>query len=340
MRSVGSKTLVRATLLLTALCAMTAIGCGSVSALFSSTLFPLTSTGTAGTTGGTVVSSSGGSFGGGSAVALDPCDETLARKRINISMRNDDTDDFIHYFLILVAFENGDAYPDGAVCPDDASFYTDFGYTRIPDGAFQEVGNICVFGPAYVYFHEQGRFQQAGGDLASGIEPAAGSSSSFDAFFSSSGANVPIPDRIYFHNPGTGDGAALKVSQNSLNPCGAVVTLSGDSDCEQDGFYYVDQTDQPIGSNTLGANANRRVPSEIQGTGCECLAFQEPWHQLGLPGTVATTAACNEFLRGGSISYVFIRQDANPPFPQLLWQVRDDSGSVIHSFDDRADVGP
>ncbi len=337
MRRLVCTVRVCATWALAAACGLAAVGCGAPSTLISSTLFPFVNIGTTGA-GSTVTSSSGGGFGSDSSVALDPCDETLSRKQITITMRNDAPDDYIHYFLILVAFENGETYPNGAVCPDDSDFYTDFGYTRIAEGSFQEIGNICVIGPAYVYFHEQGRFQEAGGALASGIEPAAGSSSSFDAFFSSAGADVPVPDRIYFHNPGTGDGAALKVSQNSLNPCGAVVTLSGDSDCEQDSFYYVDQADLPVGSNPVGTNSNRRVPSEIQGTGCECLAFQEPWHQLGPPGTIASNAACNEFIRGGSITYVFIRQDATPPYPQLLWQVRDDSGSIVQDFDDRADI--
>lgn len=282
-------------------------------------------------------------FSGGSRTNIDPCSETNARKFIRISMRNLATDSYVHYFLVLVAYVNGEAYPTGAVCPDDIDLYTSWGYQEIPEGEAQEFGNLCVEGPALLYFHFSGQFRRAGGasgsQLASAIGPAQGTNATYDNFFTSGGATVPVPDRIYFHNPGAGEGAALQISWSSASPCGdAAAGVLIDSDCDQDSFYYVDESDLITGSVALGVGSGRRVPSEIQDSGCECLGFQRPYQSLAPSGTGASNALCNEFLRGGLIEYVFVREDTNPPYPQLLWRVTDQSGAEVHDFDSRGPV--
>lgn len=283
-----------------------------------------------------------GFFNGPGAAGADPCSEPLARKFVRISMRSLVRDDFVHYFLVLVAFVRSEAHPDGAVCPDDIQLYTQFGYVEIAEGREQAFGNLCIQGPALLYFHRSGQFRLGGGtgtaQLGSAIGPAQGTNPTFDSFFTSAGAQVPVPNLIIFHNPGTGAGQALKISRNSPGPCDDVI-LAGDPPCNQDAFYYVDAQDRlTSGSTALGAGSARRVPAEIQGTGCECLGFDNPAQQLGT-GT-AGTARCNEFLRGGRIDYVFLRDDQNPPFPQLVWRVVDSTGALVHDFDERAGLGP
>lgn len=288
----------------------------------------------------------GSNFGGGSRATVDPCTEPQERKFVRISLRNIAQDDFIHYFLVLVAYVNGETYPDGAVCEDDIDLYTTFGYTLIPDGSTRVVGNFCIPGPALFYFHENGQFQSAsaGGDaLASAIGPAQGTNATFDRFFSSAGAQTPVPNTLLWHNPGTGEGAALKISVNIPNPCSIVVGLTGESDCAQDAFYYVDSTDQLNGSAVLGAGSGRRTPNEIQGTGCvvsggdDAIGTQAV-QTLAPSGASASNANDSEFLRGGFVEFVFLREDRNPPVPQLVWRVLDQSGSVASDFDPRVDI--
>ncbi len=304
--------------------------------------------GSAGTTGGT----SGGAstfFSGGGRVETDPCAESNARKFIRISMRNMDPDDYIHYFFVAIAFVNSDQYPTGAVCPDDITLYTANGYEEIPEGSMQAFGNYCIEGPALIYFHENGQFRSGGGiggaQLASAIGPAQGTNPTYDSFFGPGGAALPVPNVILFHNPGTGDGANLQVSTTAVDPCGGDFGSLGTPNCLQDAFYYVDDVDLLAGSIILGSGAGRRVPNEIQGTGCQCGAFATIEGQdfqaaqvLAPSGTTASEARCNEFLRGGTIEYVFIRDDRNPPIPQLLTRVTDQYGSEVHTFDSRANV--
>lgn len=272
---------------------------------------------------------------------VDPCTESQSRKLVRISLRNTDPDDFIHYFLVLVAFVNSDAYPAGAVCPDDIDLYTQNGYTEIPDGTSQNFGNFCFVGPALIYFHESGRFRSSGGvggsTLASAIAPAQGSQATFDTFFTAAGAQLPVPDLIIFHNPGTGEGANLKISRSSNAPCD-LLQLAGERPCQQDSFYYVDEFDLMAGSTQLGTGSGRRVPSEMQDTSCQCRGFEEPWHSLAPSRVTANGAFCSEFLRGGRIEYAFLRNDTNPPFPQLVWRVTDSAGSIVHDFDSRSGV--
>ncbi len=315
-------------------------GCGTASgspfSLFGSPLF--TNRGSTGSTdGGGGTDDGGGFFGGGAGGAVDPCDEPLQRKFVEISMRNLAPRDHVHYFLAMIALVNGTVYPDGGVCPDDIPIYTNFGYTEIPEGEAQQFGTFCIVGPALLYFHESGRFRSSGNQIASAIPPAQGTSATFDRRFTSAGLSVPIPDLIVFHNPGTGDGQNLLVSSAATDPC-ALLTVPGDPECSQDAFYYTDQNDLRAGSATLGAGSGRRVPSEIQGTACECLGFQDATQSLAASGTRAANARCNEFLRGGRIEYVFVRDDRNPPIPQLVWRVTDAAGSLVHEFDPRVDI--
>lgn len=280
----------------------------------------------------------GGGLGGGSREFVDPCTLPDARKLIRISMRND-SEDFVHYFLLLVANINEGANEGaGSVCPDDIDLYTTFGYQLVADGAVRELGSVCVVGPALFYLHRGGQFRAGGASgLASAIGPAAGASSTFDAFFTSSGASVPIPDFIYFSNTGSGEGRSLLISRPILSPCSAI-TLAGDPICEQDGFYYVDETDRIVGTTALGFGSGRRVSAEFQGTGCQCLGSNDPFQLLGPARAAAANARCNEFLRGGRIDYVFIRDDQEPPVPQLVWRVTDANGSIVHAFDERTGV--
>jgi hypothetical protein len=303
-------------------------------------------------TGGAASSASGQQATGGSSSffdtsdrsTIDPCQEPQERKFVTIVMRNMNPDDYIHYFLVLVARVSDPNDPNtagAAVCPNDVPLYTAFGYTEIPAGQRQAFGDYCFEGRSLVYFHQNGRFRRAGGvggTLASGIAPARGTSPTFDEFFTSNGARVPVPNVILFHNPGSGEGAALKISRNRDDPCGDSTIILAASRCNQDAFYYVDEQDLFAGSAALGTGSGRRVPSEIQGTGCECLGFADAGQGLAPSRTTASSARCNEFLRGGRIEYAFLRDDQNPPIPQLLWRVTDSSGSLASDFDPRAGI--
>lgn len=308
--------------------------------LLGAPLFPLTNSPTP--TPGTPPSTGGTGSLGNDRSSVDPCTESLSRRSITISLRNLAPFDHVHYFLVMVAFVQGDVYPDGGVCPTDVPRYTQFGYTQIPAGSSQILGDYCIVGPALVYFHRQGSFRAAGGGstgtgLASAIAPARGTNATFDDAFTSAGLQMPIPDLIAFHNPGTGEGARLKVSRSRADPCNPL-DVSGSGSCSQDGFYYVDEQDQFAGSSTLGTGSGRRIPSEFQGTGCQCSGFVDPFWSLAPSNTTSSSAFCNEFLRGGRIDFVFIRDDRDPPIPQLVWRVTDSGGSIVHNFDNRVIV--
>lgn len=270
-----------------------------------------------------------GFFDGGAGGPTDPCLEELDRKFVRLSLRNQ-SPDFVHYFMVLIAFEDT---PDqqGAVCSDDLGLYTDFGYEFIASGQFREFGAYCIDGPALLYFHEAGNFQAGGGTgaeaLASAIAPAQGSSPTFDNFFGSSGVLVPVPDLILFHNPGTGQGASFIVDPLPSDPCDEELLIDF---CTLDSFYYVDEDDLPAGSLALGVPGSaRRTPNDIQDTFCESGGFS-PFHFLVPPGV--SNVAPDEFVRGGSIEYVFIRDDREQAIPQLLWRVRDASGGIVQDF--------
>lgn len=321
-------------------------GAGTVFGLLGAPVFPASDVGPGTDTGGTGGGGGSGFFGGGAGAVTDPCDESLSRKFVRISMRNLSEDSHIHYFFVAVAFIQSETYPNGAVCPDDLSLYTSFGYREIPEGAGLPFGNYCIAGPALVYYHLDGQFRSGGGagtsSLGSAIAPARGSGSpTYDNFFTSAGAQVPVPNVILFHNPGGASGAALKVSRSDPAPCTPGTVLITTGDCDQDSFYYVDDQDFFSGSAALGPGSGRRVPSEIQGTGCECAVVTQisQGEQSLLPPTASSSnRPCNSFARGGRIDYVFLRDDVNPPIPQLVWRVTDASGTVIHDFDSRVDV--
>lgn len=323
------------------LAASWSVGCGGVGPgeFIGSPFRTLSGGGTTGTGADGAGDAGGAAFGGDTRVATDACDEPENRKFLSISMRNL-SGDHVHYFLVLVARIQSDTFPEGAVCPDDIALYTLFGYREIADGAFLEFGNFCFEGPALLYFHEGGGFQTAGGpggvQLASAIAPAQGSSPSFDAFFTSAGKQIPVPEFIFFHNPGSGQGRELKISRSSTSPCDQVVT-NADPACNQDAFYYVDENDLMTGSTALGNGSGRRTPSDIQGDACECSGLGLG-QSLAPSGVTAATAQCSEFIRGGRIEYAFVREDTNPTFPQLLWRVTDPSGLVVHDFDPRGNV--
>lgn len=283
----------------------------------------------------------GGTAGGGALVV--PCRETQARKFVRISMRNL-SPDFVHYFLVMIAFVYDPATPDadGAVCADDIALYTAAGYVLVRSGSSVELGDYCITGPALYYFHKNGQFQGAGTTgLASAIGPALGSTPTYDTFFTSASAQMPVPNAILFHNPGTTTaGQALKISRNIPSPCSTGVQSAGDPYCRQDAFYYVDETDRLAGSTALGSGSGRRVPGDIEGTGCECLGTSNAFQLLAPSNLQAkdTTVQCDMFFRGGRIDYVFVRDDTDPPYPQLLWRVTDASGTRAHDFDPRAKI--
>lgn len=325
-----------------------AVGCGSTAGrafeFLGGTPYPIVS-GTSGTTGpASTGRQTGTAFSGSTAgEAVDPCSEPAARKLIRISMRNQ-SPDYIHYFLVLIAYVNGTEYPDGAVCASDVTLYTRNGYTSVPAGQTREFGNYCIRGPALYYFHQGGRFRSAagvgGGSLGSAIGPAQGTTPTYDAFFTSAGATLPVPELILFHNPGaTAEQQALRISRSTSNPCATTGTVvAGDPVCAQDSFYYVDENDIAAGSTALGTGSGRRVPGDIQGTGCECLGTTEAWARLAPSGRAGQDALCNEFFRGGRIDFAFVRDDTEPPYPQLLWRVTDASGFRAHDFDTRANL--
>jgi hypothetical protein len=309
-----------------------------------------TSDGSSTTTGpGSTGTVTGGQQTAGDRTAGDPCTETLSRKFVTISMRNY-ARDYIHYFFVAVAFIDvdqtddsvdipqfdGTPFPDGAVCSDDIGLYTQHGYSLIQSGVAKEFGDYCITGPALYYFHENGSFRVAAGTsdsgLGSAIAPAQGTLPSYDNFFTSAGAQIPVPDLILFHNPGAGSGAALKVSYPTASPCSSQDLDLGDPPCYRDSFYYVAFDDVMVGSRALGVGSGRRVPSDIQGAGCECLGVSEGYQMLAPAGARATGARCNEFFRGGRIDYAFFEDDTTPAFPQLVWHVTDGSGSVAHEY--------
>lgn len=279
---------------------------------------------------------------GGAGFFTDPCAEPTNRKFVTVSMRNDNQLDFVHFFVVFIARVNDPTgaagFVDGAVCPDDIALYQSGGYTTfIANGAQQTFGNYCIDGPALLFFFESGAFRDTTGALASGIEPASGALPSFNPFFSASGATIPVPNEILFHNPGTGSGAALQVSTVLANPCDTTL-IGGTPNCSQDAFYYVSTDDIPAGSPILGLGSSRRVPNEIQGTQCQ-LGNQTAAFQVLAPAALsASDAAVNitNFFRGGRIEYIFIREDVDPPIPQLLWDVTDGTGAPAQMADPRA----
>lgn len=330
-------------------------GCGGGGNTWEFIGTPFTSTGgsTAPTGPANAGQTSSGTLGGVDRTPVDPCTESQARKFVTISMRNLGPD-FIHYFFVAVAFEqvdstsasgiipafDGTPFPNGAVCETDVQLYLRFGYVEIPSGTQLAFGDYCIRGPALFYFHRNGQFRRSAGTgstgLGSAIAPAQGTSATFDGFFTSAGAQVPVPDLILFHNPGTGEGAHLKISRQTTAPCDLLVA-TGTPPCLRDAFYYVDDTDIMVGSPTLGLGSGRRVPAEIQGTGCQGGTDQA--YQILAPSHVTSTAAHdNEFLRGGRIEFVFLRDDETPQFPQLVWKATDSAGGVAHPFDPRAGV--
>ncbi|MBK8913037.1 MAG: hypothetical protein IPM64_00305 [Phycisphaerales bacterium] len=323
-----------------ALAALAAAGCAGgasgITSLFGSP-FPYVGGNAGGvvTPGGT--STGGARAGAGSAgeETIDPCAISDSQKFVRISMRNQAPNDFVHYFMVLIALVETEEF-EGAVCEDDVPLYTSFGYQRL--AADTPVGTFCIPAGALVYIHEAGRFRKAGGSgttgLGSAIAPAQGTNATFDEFFVSGGAQVPVPNIILFHNPGTGDGARLQISFPNPNPCAAEQINIADPVCQQDAFYYVDSRGLLSGSTALGQGSGRRVSAEVQGTGCECSGFQNAFQSLRF----AATAQCSEFARGGSIEYVFIRDDRTPAFPQLVWRVTAANGAVLHDFDPRSGV--
>jgi len=307
---------------------------------------------TGGQTGpGSTSQTTGGTLGQSDRTPVNPCQEAQARKFVTLSMRNQ-TPDFVHYFFVAIAFVDVDQsvegavipffgdtqFPDGAVCAQDVATYRQFGYSEVASGTTTTFGDYCVRGPALIYFHRNGQFRRAAGtantSLGSAIAPAQGSSPTYDNFFASAGVQVPVPDLIVFHNPGTGEGAALKISRQSTDPCNTVAP-AGAPVCQRDAFYYVDDRGIMAGTTALGVGAGRRVPSEIQGTGCECTGLTRAFQTLAPSRVTVRGAQCNEFLRGGRIEFVFLRQDENPPVPQLLWKVTDSTGATVHEFDPR-----
>ncbi len=316
-------------------------GCGGGAAFmnFFGNPYGFTGSGTSGSTVGNSGRSVAGDPTSGSSGFTDPCTLPQASKLVRISLRNTDSSDYIHYFLVFIAYVNSSTYPDGGVCPADEGLYLSYGYTLVPAGSSQEFGDYCIVGPALYGLFRGGRFHGGGaGGLASAIAPAQGSTPTYDKFFNSAGAQVPVPDWILFHNPGqTSEGRALKVSRTAVSPCAAVVP-QGDPVCQQDAFYYVDEHDLIAGSTTLGTGSGRRVPAEIQGTGCNCNGSSQAYASLAPSGTTSANIQCNQFLRGGRIDFAFVRKDTDPPFPQLVWRVTDAMGTVVHNFDSRAGI--
>lgn len=331
------------TLLLGVLGVLGGVGCKSIGSAFEFLGTPFLVYNPEGGAAGPT--SSGRQTGGGlgeEGATVDPCLEPQARKLLRISMRNQ-ASEHVHYFLALIALVNGTEYPEGAVCEDDIPLYTAFGYESIPRGTTRAFGNYCVSGPALLYFHRTGQFRAAGGtggrSLASAIGPAQGTTPTYDNAFTSAGLTVPVPNFILFHNPGTtAEGQALKVSESLQDPCNRQVVQFADPPCEQDSFYYVDETDRRAGSSALGFGSARRVPGDIQGSACQCRGLAQGYQRLASASSSASAAQCDEFFRGGRIDYVFIKDDTDPPYPQLLWRVTDSAGARAHDFDSRASI--
>lgn len=329
--------------------------CGSGGTGWNSVdLWGFSTTGTAGTSIGYTGTFTGGTQGG-SAGTTDPCDETLSRKFVTITMRSY-AGDYVHYFFFAIAFVHvADdatedempvfdqvAYNSGAVCEADIGLYQQHGYNFVDTGQHQALGDYCLRGPALYYFHDNGDFRVAAGSsdsgLGSAIAPGQGDLPTYDNFFTSAGAQLPVPDMILFHNPGTGNGAALKISVPTPNPCNIIIT-AGDAQCSRDSFYYVTYDDIMVGSRSLGPNSGRRVPSDIQGTGCKCLGNAEAFQPLAPPGVRGAAAKCNQFFRGGRIDFAFFEDDSTPQFPQLVWHVTDGAGTVVHDYDPLSPLG-
>ncbi len=82
----------------------------------------------------------------GSRDDSDPCTLDDARKFVSVSMRNYSTD-YVHYFVVFIAFVRGDVYTDGAVCADDEALYLRNGYTKVNAGSQVTFGSYCLQGP-------------------------------------------------------------------------------------------------------------------------------------------------------------------------------------------------
>jgi hypothetical protein len=213
---------------------------------------------------------------------------------INISMRNS-TLTIVHYYLHLFAFMG----PGATVNDDSLDVYESFGYIRTGSNTFS-FGSVTVTAPAgqevLWYWHERGSFPE------SSIGPEIAGVPTYDAFFDQLGALVPVPDLILFYE-GT--------------PAGSQCSLSSYRTTDVTGVFTLEAFD----------------PLQVQGTGCNCLSLDDAFQSLA-PATVsATSAQCNQYLRGSDILYDFRDADTSqPPAPErLLWQVSV-GGNAYHDF--------
>jgi len=126
------------------------LGCGGATNAFRNFFgspYPYYPSGSSGTTGpGSSGVSTGGTLDTSGGTSTDPCSEPQGRKFVRISMRNL-AEDYVHYFLILIAYENSDTYPDGAVCEDDIALYQRNGSILVPAGRATPLGRPCIRGP-------------------------------------------------------------------------------------------------------------------------------------------------------------------------------------------------
>jgi len=212
---------------------------------------------------------------------------------ITISMRNT-TLTTVHYYLHFFAFFG----PGATVSEDNLELYETFGYIRTGSSTFS-FGSVTVTAPAgeevLWYWHERGSFPQ------SSIGPQIGGIVEYDAFFDDLGTLVPVPDLILFY-----DGS----------PAGSQCTLNSYRTTDFTGMFTLEAFD----------------PTQIQGTGCNCLSLSDAFQRLA-PATVSSTSAlCNQYVRGSFILYEFRDVDPTGAAPErLLWEVSL-AGDVYHDF--------
>ncbi len=282
----------------------------------------------------------------------------LANRRLILKLQNE-TNTYVHYHLILIAFRDD-------VVPGDEKRYTDAGYVRYPSGT--SIGCYSFTQDLFLYYHMNGRFRadinSTSSPLYSGIGPAASTANpTVDAYWTQ--REIPVPSVILFHDPSPGNvpspfsqGRSATTINPLLDDVTSCVTCTS---CAQASWYYVQPNDLPNGFATtcsMGRDINAafryyRVPAETQDTACyDCIADSAtvPLSQLttahwlhnsavGL-GTGPRAAGnvvdvrCYEFYMDSIVTYTFTKQgnivSGTTAPPSLVWDVRTRGGTIIH----------
>jgi len=278
---------------MTAICVIVAIGCGHTSPLLQLQF---------------ANALAGLGQGGGSQPTTTPgtgtdnqirfsCDLDPARRGIRFLLQNQ-AQQTVKYSLTFIA----SAGPGGFVCAEDEAAYIAAGYRETT----LDVGNGATFGCDIVQllggtkmlsFRVANTIAQNVGGLEANITigqvPLNGNTF------------IPLPELIV------------------LGDSDPIFTCTGNNLCTQRGFVYTDIAGTPIAF----VNASR-----TQDTVCNANVGSAPEWRLANPNNADTTANAFQYVAGGTIVVRILDRanNANAAQNQVIWQVFDIDGDVIH----------